>query len=110
MLATHFEHIVNAELTARNEFFGVSEMFVLLVEFAEFAFTTRFSPEVFCKGVDQAVLVVDRNTIGAVGRECIHNERARCKVDHLFRDIDIGAKGIPTGGVVKNIVMVAFNQ
>ena len=110
MLTTHFKHIVQGQLVARDNFFRVGEMFVLLVQFAEFTLTTRFSPKVFCKGVDQTILVVDRHTIGAVGGQGVHHKWTGCKSHHFVRHIDIGAQRIPAGGVVKNIVVVTLYQ
>ena len=88
----------------------MGEIFEQLVIFAEFAGAAGLVPELLGLGVHHAVLVIDRHAEGAIGWQGIDNERLGCPLEHVFADIDIGAKRIPARGVIADVVVVAFDN
>ena len=91
VLAAHVKHVVYGDVGAGDHLFTDVECFVLLVVLAEFSGPAGLLPEVFGKGVDQTILVVDGDAIGPLWGQCINNEGLGRTGQHLFGDVNIGA-------------------
>ena len=109
MRTTHLEHIVNRQILALDDLFGVLEAPVLLVELAEFTRAALFAPELVGRGVHHSVLVIDGHAVGTVRGQRIDHEGPWRHGEHLVANIYIGAERVPARGVVKDVLVVALD-
>ena len=109
MVTTHFKQIIQGEILTRDNLYRVFKASVLLLNFPELALSPLFVPKPRCRDVDHAITVVDRHAKSTVGWHRIDNERFWCISKHFLRHINVGAQGVPTAGVIQNIVVIALN-
>ena len=108
VLAAQRKNQVRCHVFAGDQLLGYGKALVEFVQLTELTRTPLVLPKRFRPRVHQAVFVVDRHAVIALGRQGINDKGLARGGQHFGRHVDVGAQRVPAAGVVLGFFVKAL--